>query len=233
MKTFKILGMLLSYPKQPMIDHLADIEQVLTSEAILPKRHLNKILKFTAALKQGDLYELQEDYVMLFDRGRAHCLHMFEHIHGESRDRGQAMVNLKESYAERGFYMTDGELPDYLPLFLEYLSCCPVEEAIDLIGDPINVIATIGVKLKKRDSLYSVLFDAIEALAKVKADSAVVERAKAAELEIQTLEQLDKEWAEAEAFDNSTENLTDCVSCETSTVPPQINPSPISGGVNQ
>lgn len=231
MKTFKILGMLLSYPKQPLIDSLDEIEQILKSEALLPKRSLKKIFSFTKSLRQGDLYELQEDYVMLFDRGRAHCLHMFEHIHGESRDRGQAMVNLIESYAERGFYMSEGELPDYLPLFLEYLSCCPVDEAIEFIGDPINVIATIAIRLKKRDSLYYTLFNALEALAKVKADSAVVEAAKAAELENQTLDELDEEWAEAEAFDNST----DCGTCDVQTIPTQTQPqsSQIPGGASQ
>ncbi|MDG1996087.1 MAG: nitrate reductase molybdenum cofactor assembly chaperone [Emcibacteraceae bacterium] len=220
MKTFKILGLLLSYPKQELVDNLPAIEAILKSEAILPKSNLKKISKFIERLKHDDIYDLQEDYVSLFDRGRAHCLHMFEHIHGESRDRGQAMVNLVESYAERGFYITPGELPDYLPLFLEYLSYCPADEAVDLIGDPINVVATIGIRLKKRNSLYHVLFEAITALAKVKPDAALVAEATAAELESQTLEELDKEWAEAEAFDNSTE----CGTCDAATIPIQ-NPN--------
>ena len=210
MKTFKILGLLLSYPKQELVNHLPEIEQVLKSEALLPKRSLKKVLAFCDYMKATDIFELQEDYVDLFDRGRAHCLHMFEHIHGESRDRGQAMVNLVESYAERGYYMQEGELPDYLPLFLEYLSCCPAEEAVDLIGDPINVIATIGVRLKKRDSLYYVLFEAMQALAKVKPDAAVIAEAQAEKLKEQTLEELDEEWQEAEAFDNSK----DCNGCD-------------------
>ncbi|MBT6328552.1 MAG: nitrate reductase molybdenum cofactor assembly chaperone [Kordiimonadaceae bacterium] len=231
MRTFKIIGMLLSYPKQPLIDNMAEIEQVLKSEALLPTRAMKKLLKFTEYVKQSDLYELQEEYVELFDRGHAHCLHMFEHIHGEGRDRGQAMVNLIESYAERGFYMAEGELPDYLPLFLEYLSCCPAEEAIDLIGDPINVVATIGVKLKKRDSLYYILFEAMQSLAKVKADSDVIAAATAAELETQSLEELDVEWAEAEAFDNSTE----CGSSQVLAYPEQNSAqlSQPSGGANQ
>lgn len=218
MKTFKILGLLLSYPKQELIDNLSAIEKILAEEAILPKRDLKKVTTFLNHLKTSDLYELQEEYVSLFDRGRAHCLHMFEHIHGESRDRGQAMVNLIESYAERGFYMKEGELPDFLPLFLEYLSSCPVEEALDLISDPINVIVTIAIRLKKRQSHYHILFDAIVALSKVKPDSAVVAQAKAAELQEQTLEELDEEWVEAEAFDNSS----DCGTCDPSIIPTDI-----------
>ncbi len=228
MRSFKILGLLLSYPKQPLIDNLGELEAVLKSEALLKKHALKKVFSFIEHLKITDLYELQENYVELFDRGREHCLHMFEHIHGESRDRGQAMVNLIESYAEKGFYMTEGELPDYLPLFLEYLSVCPIEEAIDFIGDPINVIATIGVRLKKRDSLYHTLFEAMEALAKVKPSDAVIEEAKAEKIKIQTLDELDEEWVEAEAFDNSS----DCTSCDMTTYPDK-NTVQISRGVNQ
>ena len=119
MKTFKILGLLLSYPKQDLIDNMADVKAVLKQEDFLPKRSMKNVQAFCDYLTETDLYELQESYVDLFDRGRAHCLHMFEHIHGESRDRGQAMVNLIESYADRGYYMAEGELPDYLPLFLD------------------------------------------------------------------------------------------------------------------
>lgn len=211
MKTFKIIGMLLSYPKQDLINHLDELESILVNEALLPKRSLKKVGKFLDHLRTTDIYELQEDYVSLFDRGRAHCLHLFEHIHGESRDRGQAMVNLVESYAERGFYMSNGELPDYLPLFLEYLSHCPVKEAVDLVGDPINVIATIGIRLEKRKSPYRILFQALEALAKVKPDEAILKEVRAAELKEQTLDELDEEWEETEAFDNN-----DCGNCSIS-----------------
>lgn len=229
MKTFKALSLLLSYPKQPLLDNLDSLEDVLKSENLLQKKPLKKVLSFIEYLKAGDLYELQEDYVETFDRGRAHCLHMFEHIHGESRDRGQAMVNLIESYAEHGFYMSEGELPDYLPLFLEYLSVCPVADAIDFLGDPINVIATIGVRLKKRESLYYILFEAMQSLANAKPDEAVLAEAKAEELENQTLDELDEEWAEAEAFDNSS----DCGTCDVPTIPTQnTNPPQVSRGAN-
>lgn len=229
MRTFKVIGLLLSYPKQPLIDNLDELEKVLKSETLLQKRPMKKVLSLIDHLRHSDLYQLQEDYVDLFDRGRAHCLHLFEHIHGESRDRGQAMVNLIESYAERGFYMSEGELPDYLPLFLEYLSTCPAQEAVDLMGDPINVIATIAIRLKKRDSLYHCLFEAMESLAKVKPDAAVIAEAKAEELINQTLDELDEEWAEAEAFDNSS----DCGTCDTPTIPTQAQPTQLSGGANQ
>lgn len=213
MKTFKILGLLLSYPKEELITHMDDLMQVLELEKLLPRRNLKKIKDFAEHLKAGDIYDLQEDYVELFDRGRAHCLQLFEHIHGESRDRGMAMVNLAEAYEQKGFYVAKGQLPDYLPLFLEFLSLLPVDEAMDFLGDPINVIATIAVKLKKRKASYAVIFAAIEALSKVKPDQDMIALAKAEPLESLTHDDIDKDWEEASAFDNSDINSDDCNTC--------------------
>ncbi|WP_417624455.1 nitrate reductase molybdenum cofactor assembly chaperone [Paremcibacter congregatus] len=213
MKTFKILGLLLAYPKPEIIDHLDEMIAVLAQENLLPKRALKKVTAFARSLQGRDIYEIQEDYVELFDRGRAHCLHLFEHIHGESRDRGQAMVNLVEAYGEKGFYITPGELPDYLPLFLEFLSHCPAEEATELLGDPINVIGAIGIKLKKRKAPYAVIFEALESLSRVKPDAAMMAEAKAAPVEELTAEDIDKDWEEAAAFDNTDVAGDDCNSC--------------------
>lgn len=213
MKTFKILGLLLSYPKEDLIRHLDDLMRVMELEKLLPARNLKKIKAFAEELKAGDIYETQENYVELFDRGRAHCLQLFEHIHGESRDRGMAMVNLAEAYGQKGLYVATGELPDYLPLFLEFLSLCPGDEAMDFLGDPINVIATIGVKLKKRGASYAVVFEALEALSKVKPDQAMIALARAEPLETLTNDEIDKDWEEAHAFDNSDIASDDCNSC--------------------
>lgn len=213
MKTFKILGLLLSYPTEEIITHLDDLMQVMELEKMLPKRNLKKIKAFAAELQSEDIYQVQENYVELFDRGRTHCLQLFEHIHGESRDRGQAMVNLAEAYAEKGLYISAGELPDYLPLFLEFLSLCPADEATTLLGDPINVIATIGVKLKKRRASYAVVFEALEVLSKVRPDAEMIALADAEPLEDMSMEAIDKEWEEASAFDNTDVASEDCNSC--------------------
>jgi len=214
MKTFKILGLLLSYPKEDLIEHLDDLGQVIRLERLLPVRQIKKIVKFIEDMKGQDIYALQENYVELFDRGRAHCLQLFEHIHGESRDRGQAMVNLAEAYGEKGLYVSAGELPDYLPLFLEYLSLCSAEEAFEMLGDPINVIATIGVKLKKRKSSYAVIFEALESLSKVKPDADLIALARLEPLVEMSHDDIDAEWEEANAFDNSDVDGADCGSCD-------------------
>jgi len=212
MKTFKVLGLLLSYPKPEWLAHLDECEQLLVDEALLPKKQLRQVLAFMAALKTADIYDAQEEYVSTFDRGRAHSLHLFEHIHGESRDRGQAMVNLAGAYEEKGFFIGQAELPDYIPLFLEFLSLCPIDEAVNLLGEPIDIMATVAARLDKRGSSYAVLFDALLALSKVKPSAAVIEEVLAQEPEDTSLDALDKEWEEAAAFAGPP-GQADCGSC--------------------
>jgi nitrate reductase delta subunit len=122
----------------------------------------------------SDLYDLQERYVLLFDRTRSLSLHLFEHVHGESRDRGQAMVDLKALYERHGLAMRAGELPDHLPLFLEFLSQVPEAEACELLGETSHVLEAIRQRLKKRNSAYSSVFSCAQALAEVKPQTEVV-----------------------------------------------------------
>jgi nitrate reductase delta subunit len=200
MKTFRILGLLMSYPQPEWLAHLDEIRTLLREEGFLPKKQLRAVQAFIDELQTGDLYSVQETYVSTFDRGRSHCLHLFEHIHGESRDRGQAMVNLSDAYEEKGLFIDEAELPDYIPLFLEFLSLCPVDEAVALLGEPIDIMATIATRLHKRDSSYAALFDALVALSRVKPSQEKIEAVIAQEIEDDSLEALDKEWEEAAAF---------------------------------
>ena len=201
MKTFKLLGLLLTYPEGTVYSESNELLQTLRSEALLPEKIIKKVETFLTAQKAQDLMAVQEDYVETFDRGRAHCLHLFEHIHGESRDRGQAMVDLSETYAAKGLHIDSSELPDYLPLFMEYLSRCELQDATELLGEAIDVIAVIGAKLKKRKSPYADIFTSIEALSVVKADTEKIKTAlREAHKDPETLEELDKQWKEAEAF---------------------------------
>jgi len=201
MKTFKLLGLLLTYPEGTVYSESNKLLQTLRSESLLPEKFIKKVETFLTTQKAQDLMTAQEDYVETFDRGRAHCLHLFEHIHGESRDRGQAMVNLSETYAAKGLYIDNNELPDYLPLFMEYLSRCEFQDATKLLGEAIDVIATIGAKLKKHKSPYADIFTSIEVLSAVKADAEKIKTAlREAHKDPETLEELDKQWKEAEAF---------------------------------
>ncbi len=222
MKTFKVLGLLLSYPRPEWLDHLDDFKVLLLEESFLPKKQLKSLVVFIDDLKATDVFSAQEEYVSTFDRGRSHCLHLFEHIHGESRDRGQALVNLLDAYEEKGFFIDQAELPDFIPLFLEFLSLCPVNEAVALLGEPIDVMATIGTRLHKRDSSYAVLFDALVALSKVKPSQEKIQEVMEQPLEDDSLEALDKEWEEAAAFAGQPDQAG-CGSCKTPDNGLQIN----------
>lgn len=122
------------------------------------------------------------------------------------------MVNLSDAYAEKGFVIDKAELPDYIPLFLEYLSLCPADEAFELLGEPIDIMATIATRLQKRDSSYAVLFDALVALSRVKPSEEKIREVLAQALEDQSLEALDKEWEEAAAFAGNPAQ-SDCGGC--------------------
>lgn len=216
MKSFKILGLLLNYPQRQLYEASGDVLDSLRKEGLLRDKMLRCIEQFLHSQAGKELLEVEEDYVETFDRGRSCCLHLFEHIHGESRDRGQALADLSEAYRAKGLYIRNNELPDYLPLFMEYLSFCSPQEASALLGEAIDIIATIGARLKKRHSPYAVVFDAIETLSAVRAEQSRVRKAlETSPQDPRTLEELDQQWRETEAFggDPIADVAADCGNC--------------------
>jgi nitrate reductase delta subunit len=147
MNTLKALSALLMYPSKDLQEAIPEIERILSACGNLPDGARAQLRLLTHSLANEDLYTLQERYTDLFDRTRSLSLHIFEHIHGESRDRGQAMVDLRNHYAEHGLEVGATELPDFIPLFLEFLSTLPPTEASDLLGQPINIITALGERL--------------------------------------------------------------------------------------
>lgn len=150
---FKALAALLAYPEAELVEAVPELK------ALFPKDKAVRAL--LDELGAEPLHVLQERYVELFDRSRALSLHIFEHVHGESRDRGQAMVDLAQTYGTRGFEVADGELPDYLPAFLEFLSTLPREEAEGMIGETAEILRSLGDRLANRGSRYSAVFAAV------------------------------------------------------------------------
>jgi len=172
--TFKALSALLTYPTRAMQEAIPEIAAAIDREALLPaviRRQLDMLLGEIAA---GDLYDIQERYVLLFDRTRSLSLHLFEHVHGESRDRGQAMIDLKSQYENAGLAISAAELPDFLPLFLEFLSMRPRAEAYEMLGQPAHILAAFAERLRKRHSAYEAVFRALVALAASKPDGAEI-----------------------------------------------------------
>jgi nitrate reductase molybdenum cofactor assembly chaperone NarJ/NarW len=166
MQHYQVLSALLMYPVQPLIDNLGELEAILQKT---PAFHAS-LRPLFSYLEQEDLITLQENYVSTFDRNPSHSLHLFEHIHGESRDRGQAMVDLMEEYKAHGLEMVGDDLPDYVPLFLEFLSQLDQEEAEKLLSDAVHVLAHVGRKLAANGSPYVAVFDVLQQLSPVAAE---------------------------------------------------------------
>jgi len=169
MKTFKVLSLLLMYPESDWLSALPELEDALASEADVNGDAHTRLAPLFAQLRDTHLIALQENYVATFDRNPSHSLHLFEHIHGESRDRGSAMIDLLQEYWKHDFDASAAELPDYVPLFLEFLSLLPLDEALELLGDAVHVLATVGRKLDANGSPYATAFQVLEALSPVAA----------------------------------------------------------------
>jgi nitrate reductase delta subunit len=169
MKTFKVLSLLLNYPQSEWVNELAMLEQVLDAERDKNGNASQKLADLFHLFRTGSLLDIEQNYVSTFDRNPSHSLHLFEHIHGESKDRGMAMVNLIEEYRKHGLDMDAEELPDFVPLFLEYLSQLPDEEAVSMLGETVDVLGLIGRKLKGNDSPYHGVFDVLQWISPVEA----------------------------------------------------------------
>lgn len=173
-RTLKAMSALLSYPTADLQATTGEISEMLDAESLIPSRIRDRLQALLMEFADGDLYDLQERYVLLFDRTRSLSLHLFEHVHGESRDRGQAMIDLKAQYEKAGLAMTTGELPDFLPLFLEYLATRPLPEACESLSQPAHIFAALGERLRKRRSPYEAVFRALIALSQSKPKEDVV-----------------------------------------------------------
>jgi nitrate reductase delta subunit len=171
MKTFKALSLLLTYPESDWLAALPEMHAALSDEADANGDAAQRLAPLFDLLHESSLIALQENYVATFDRNPSHSLHLFEHIHGESRDRGGAMIDLLEEYWKHGFDASAAELPDYVPLFLEFLSLLPEDRALELLGDAVHVLAAIGRRLDANGSPYATAFQALEVLSPVAAQA--------------------------------------------------------------
>ncbi|WP_395647998.1 nitrate reductase molybdenum cofactor assembly chaperone [Terricaulis sp.] len=195
--TYRALALLLSYPTAETVALMPAVRETLEQERLAPAGAVRGLAALSAELSEADLYDLQSRYVDLFDRTRSLSLQLYEHVHGESRDRGQAMVELLRLYSSRGLELTAKELPDHLPVFLEFLSLQPADEAAALLGEAAHVLEALRERLRKRESGYACVFDALLALAKADTDAAALQALmREPDDDPNDLEALDKAWAE-------------------------------------
>lgn len=194
--TLRALSALLGYPSAELKDHIRELRAALYAEAALPAEALKRLEPLIRSFETEDLLDLQAAYSELFDRSRLLSLHLFEHIHGESRGRGQAMIDLGQQYVDRGFIMETAELPDFLPMFLEFLSCSTPAEAREWLTEPAHVLAVLEQRLSERESPYAAIFHALVALPSAKPSlAAIAELQNRAKPEDE--KSIDEEWEEA------------------------------------
>ena len=192
----RAIARLMDYPTAEVREHAPQFSQILLESPLLSFKLKARLKDWLAEFGSTDLMDLQEAYGGLFDRGRATSLLLFEHVHGESRDRGQAMVDLMALYNTHGFEIDTRELPDYIPMYLEFLSYRPREEADNGILDVAHILALVGARLEDRDSGYGLLFRALLDLsqAAITVDEFLEQASK--EERDDSLEAMDKIWEE-------------------------------------
>ncbi len=198
-RSLKALSLLLSYPSRDLQAAMPEIGGALAAETRLTAAQRRDLRPLVDMIGGTDIYDLEEGYVGLFDRSRSLSLNLFEHVHGESRDRGGAMVSLLESYREAGFEPATAELPDHLPVLLEFLATRPDAEAKEVLADAAHIFEALAARLARRESPYGAVFSALLQLAGAETDSAVVAELLAQpEDDPQDLEALDRVWEESE-----------------------------------
>lgn len=189
--SLRALARLLSYPDATLRSQLPEIRDALTSDKTVTADRLAELCALITTLERGDALDNEAEYLQIFDRGRSTSLHLFEHVHGESRDRGPAMIDLAQTYEKAGLFLAPGELPDYLPVVLEFVSTQPPREARDFLGEMAHIFNAIFNALQQRKSAYASVLGALLELSGEKAHA----------VKITPDEALDTAWEEPVVFD--------------------------------
>ena len=196
MMTLRALAVLLGYPSAELQANIRSVREAIAGERVLPAAEFGHLEALLDRFESADLLDLQADYSELFDRSRSLSLHLFEHVHGDSRERGQAMIDLGGQYLQAGFFLDTSELPDFVPVFLEFASCLSRDEAREMLAQPAHVFAALAERLEKRGSPYAAIFHGLIAIGGAAPDADAV-----AELEERAPKEdparIDEEWEEA------------------------------------
>jgi nitrate reductase delta subunit len=189
--SLRVLARLLSYPDAQLRGDLDDMRQALLSEKAIAAARLEELDALINGLARGNALDNEADYVEVFDRGRATSLHLFEHVHGDSRDRGPAMIDLAQTYEKAGLFLGPDEMPDYLPVVLEFVSTQPPKEARAFLSEMAHIFNAIFNALQQRNSPYASVLGALLELSGEKAHP----------VKIVAEDPLDTTWEEPVVFD--------------------------------
>ncbi len=199
LRALRALAALLTYPTRELVAALPEIGDALGRASLVSGADRDRLARLIAELQRTDALVLEERYVQLFDRGRSTSLHLFEHVHGDSRDRGPAMVDLLQIYEKAGLELSPHELPDYLPAVLEYLSCRTLSEVRSMLDDCAHIVRKVGETLAQRGSPYAAALAAVLSIGQLRG----LDWSKAVEPPSPE-PPIDDEWADAPAFATPT-----------------------------
>lgn len=196
MMTLRVISRLLEYPSEALWQHRDELIEALEQSHELPVTRAVQLMMFVREYLNENLLDMQAQYCELFDRGRATSLLLFEHVHGESRDRGQAMVDLMGQYQQHGLQIDCKELPDHLPIYLEYLTVLPQQETVGGLHDIAPILALLGERLKQRESRFARLFEILLELSNSEIAAEHLSEKVASEARDDTPQALDAVWEE-------------------------------------
>jgi nitrate reductase delta subunit len=176
-KIFKYFSILLLYPNSLLKKNIREVYKIIENEKLIQIEDLNKLILFINYIEKNDLIKLQENYVYLFDRQKKFSLYLFEHIHGDSKSRGMAMIDLKNFFFKYKIKINEkNELPDYIPVFLEFLSLIDKKDVKKILNEIVNILSIIRMNLEKINNPYSNIFSIIENLSEKKADNLIINK---------------------------------------------------------
>lgn len=159
LKTYKLLSLLLDYPDQTIEAVLPSVQEEIKKENLIHVELEQQLTCFLDNCASLSLSDWQMIYIQQFDCSRTVNLYLFDYVYGDSCQRSQAMTDLEAMYARAGWPMVSEELPDYLPLFLEYLSTLPSgREAVELLAPVGPVLAEMEERLTEENNFYRYLF---------------------------------------------------------------------------
>ena len=189
--SLRVLARLLSYPDAALRKHVPEMRDAVHADKTVPPARLLELDALMAILERGDALENEAEYVQIFDRGRSTSLHLFEHVHGDSRERGPAMIDLAQTYEKAGLFLAPGEMPDYLPVVLEFVSTQPPKEARAFLGEMAHIFNAIFNALQQRQSPYAAVLGALLELSGESAHA----------VKVAADEPMDSAWEEPVVFD--------------------------------
>ncbi|ALJ29960.1 MAG: nitrate reductase molybdenum cofactor assembly chaperone [Lysobacteraceae bacterium SCN 69-123] len=217
MSLLKLIGVLLDYPRDELWEHGPELLAACDDPALAPARQ-RQLRGFVQALLDSDPLDAQARWLGSFDRGRSMSLLLFEHIHGESRDRGQAMVDLVDTYRRNGFELDARELPDYLPLLLEFLAHRPQAEARDWLHHVGHIAGMLAARAAERELPHAVLLEILVEAGDGKVNLALLRQRASEEARDDTREAMDRLWEEEAVRFGSDAPAQDCA-------PPRRSPA--------